>query len=184
MVEIVNISAGGDLNREIDLKEFEKEVDLPVSDYDENNSWLLLRFNEEGSLIILYRTGKYILRGGDTYEQCFQAQNDFIGLCLDKGIIESPDETEFEIKNVVCLGDLEQEVDLSNLTIALGMEHVEYEPEQFSGVVYRPPDQHYTMMIFHSGKVIITGTRDENEAEQAMSELSERIDSRLADSNK
>jgi len=53
MIEIVNISAGRGLNREIDLEEFAKDVDLPVSDYDEHNNWLLLRFNEDGSLIIL-----------------------------------------------------------------------------------------------------------------------------------
>ena len=119
---------------------------------------------------------RYILRGGDTYEQCFKARDNFLELCLDRGIIKSPDETEFKIKNVVCVGDLEQEVDLSRLIIALGMEYVECEPEQFSGLVYRPLNRHYTMMIFHSGKVIITGTRDENEAERAMVGLTNRLD--------
>lgn len=176
MVEIVNISAGGDLKREVDLKGFADDVDLPVADYDEENGWLLLRFEEGGSLIILYRTGKYILRGGDTYEQCFQARDDFLELCQNMGLILSSDETEFEIKNVVCLGDLEQGVNLSNLSVALGMNNIEYEPEQFSGLVYRPENRHSTLMIFHSGKVIITGNKDENEAERAVSELIEQIE--------
>lgn len=176
MVEIVNISAGGDLKRQIDLKRLADDVDLPVSDYNEEKGWLLLRFEEDGSLVILYRTGKYILRGGDTYEQCFQARDNFLELCQNMELIGDSNNTEFEIKNVVCLGNLEQEVNLSNLSLVLGMNNIEYEPEQFPGLVYRPENRHSTMMVFHSGKVIITGNRDENEAKRALSDLIEQIE--------
>lgn len=181
MVEIVNISAGGDLQTEIDLKEFAADIDLAQADYDPENHWLLLRFEEEGSLIILYRTGKYILRGGDTYEQCYEARDDFLELCKDMDIIETKNKTEFEVKNVVCLGNFGSEIDLSTVMILLGLENTEYEPEQFSGLVYRPPDRKYTMMIFHSGKVIITGTKDEEEAAKAMDDLNQRLSPNLTE---
>lgn len=181
MVEIVNISAGGDLHTEVDLEEFASDINLPMVDYDPDNHWLLLRFEEGGSLIILYRTGKYILRGGDTYEQCYEARDNFLNLCQKMGIISDIENTEFGVENVVCLGDLGREVDLSSIMVVLGLENSEYEPEQFSGLVYRPPQRKYTMMIFHSGKAIITGTKNEEEAEEAMDNLNQRLtDSSLA----
>ena len=66
MVEIVNISAGGDIHREVDLKELSDELELPMVDFDENANRLLLRYRTGGPLLILFRTGKYILRGGDS----------------------------------------------------------------------------------------------------------------------
>lgn len=97
------------------------------------------------------------------------------------GIVSDIENTEFGVENVVCLGDLGREVDLSSIMVVLGLENSEYEPEQFSGLVYRPPQRKYTMMIFYSGKVIITGTKNEEEAKGAMDNLNRRLtDSSLA----
>jgi transcription initiation factor TFIID TATA-box-binding protein len=60
--------------------------------------------------------------------------------------------------------ELDQEVNLEALTISLGLENTEYEPEQFPGLVYRPPQLGATLMIFASGKVLIVGTTDKQTA--------------------
>jgi len=176
MIEIVNISGGGNLKREVDLEVLALDIDLPVVDYKDNEGWLLLRFEEDGGLVILYRTGKYILRGGNEYEKCYKTRDRFLKLCQSKGLIASPDKTHFEIKNVVCVADIGQKLDLSALAVVLGLSETEYEPEQFSGLVYRPGYGSCTMIIFHSGKVVITGNKNEHIAEKELSKFVRTID--------
>jgi TATA-box binding protein (TBP) (component of TFIID and TFIIIB) len=41
------------------------------------------------------------------------------------------------IKNLVCVGELSPNLDLTHLSIAAGLELVEYEPEQFPSLISR-----------------------------------------------
>lgn len=56
------------------------------------------------------------------------------------------------------MDDIGTEVPLTRLVVALQMEHVEYEPEQFPGVIYR--GEGGTALIFSSGKVVLAGFGD------------------------
>lgn len=175
MVEIVNISAGGDIHREVDLKELSDELELPMVDFDENANRLLLRYRTGGPLLILFRTGKYILRGGDSYDGCYEARDKFHEILVDCGLLNDTNNIDFQIQNVVCTEDLGMTVELELLAEELGLNYVDYEPEQFPGLVYRPPDRDYTLMIYSSGKLIITGAPSEEVAEQAMVEFQEYV---------
>jgi len=53
------------------------------------------------------------------------------------------------------MGDVGTNIDLTKFSLAVGLENVEYEPEQFPALVYRY--QKLTALIFSSGKVILTG---------------------------
>lgn len=59
--------------------------------------------------------------------------------------------------------------------MVLGLEDIEYEPEQFPGLIYRHPDLGTTMLLFASGKVIISGTTDKNVAQDSVSSLVQKI---------
>ncbi len=71
--------------------------------------------------------------------------------------------------------DLGHEVNLEALAIALGLEHTEYEPEQFPGLIYRPTQYEVTLLIFASGKIIIGGTTDRQHAKSAIQHLQEEL---------
>ena len=60
-------------------------------------------------------------------------------------------------------------------TIALESWNVEYEPEQFPGLVYRLDDLNTVMLIFRSGKIIITGATSKKQAEQAAEKTKEMV---------
>jgi transcription initiation factor TFIID TATA-box-binding protein len=66
------------------------------------------------------------------------------------------------------------EIPLTRLVVALQMEQVEYEPEQFPGVIYR--GEKGTALLFSSGKVVLTGFKDMGSMEAFASELKERIE--------
>lgn len=59
------------------------------------------------------------------------------------------------------------------LAIELGIEKVEYEPEQFPGLMYRTAD--YIALIFSSGKLLCTGLTDHTVVTEAVQEISAEI---------
>lgn len=63
-----------------------------------------------------------------------------------------------EIQNIVASSDLELKVNLDLL--ATECMNTEYEPEQFPGLVFRLDEPKTVMLIFRSGKIIITGAKN------------------------
>ena len=65
--------------------------------------------------------------------------------------------SEFDIKveNVVAFTSLGKDISLT--TLVSKIEDVEYEPEQFPGVVYRIQNPRAAALIFSSGKIVCTG---------------------------
>ena len=67
--------------------------------------------------------------------------------------------------------DLETELNLTNIALSLGLENVEYEPEQFPGLVYRVEEPKVVLLLFGSGKVVCTGAKKKEEIVEAIKKL-------------
>ena len=172
-VEIVNIVASGDLGLEVDIEQLVEDIDIPVANYDPDFNASFLRFEEGASeLVILTQAGSTSYVAGTPTR--FSMRHMTASYLL-RGLGINIGEPEFEIKNVVCVADLEKNIDLNHLTILLGMEETEYEPEQFPGLVYRPSDSSCVLLIFATGKVVITGGRSKKEAESSFTSLKYKI---------
>jgi transcription initiation factor TFIID TATA-box-binding protein len=70
------------------------------------------------------------------------------------------------VENVVASATLNQQVDLD--AVVKGFPGVEYRPEQFPGLVFRLKRPKTATLIFHSGKMVCTGSRSEKEARRAV----------------
>jgi hypothetical protein len=70
----------------------------------------------------------------------------------------------FEHKTSDLLANIDREVNLEALIISIELERAEYEPEQFPGLVFRPGVVDATLLVFFTGKIIIDGTSDSEEA--------------------
>ena len=70
------------------------------------------------------------------------------------------------VQNVVASATLNQQVDLN--AIVKGFPGVEYRPDQFPGLVFRLKRPKTATLIFHSGKMVCTGSRSEKEAHRAI----------------
>jgi len=57
------------------------------------------------------------------------------------------------------------------------LENIEYEPEQFPGLVYRIKEPKVAMLIFGSGKIVCTGARKVSEVSVAVDKLSDELSS-------
>src|SRR5207245_11261818 len=62
-----------------------------------------------------------------------------------------------EVQNIVATSDLGAQLDLNAVAVTLGPGAVEYEPEQFPGLVYRIEEPKVVLLMFGSGKVACTG---------------------------
>ena len=70
------------------------------------------------------------------------------------------------IQNLVISADIHAKLPLDVLAIEL--ENAEYEPESFPGLVYRIKDPKASTLVFTSGRIICSGTKDIEVARKAI----------------
>ena len=177
-VEVVNIVASLDFHRELNLSAVadllgSSDVVSKVKCSPEETHWLQTRFEQSGEskYVAFYRSGSCALVGCDSFERLDQ----LVELVKDelKPVIRDP--PTLEIKNLVCIGELNQQLDLTHVAIAAGLENVEYEPEQFPGLIYRGGESNSVILVFASGKVVITGITTIESANQSFQSFTESL---------
>ena len=77
---------------------------------------------------------------------------------------------EYGLRLLKVNGKVCEKVEVS-VAIALGLENIEYEPEQFPGLVYRMKQPKVVMLLFSTGKVICTGGKQDEDVKQALVKL-------------
>jgi transcription initiation factor TFIID TATA-box-binding protein len=182
-VEIVNVVGAGQLHIELDLEQLANDLDVYSARYNpENYPGIHIQILEDGPTITLYRNGKYHITGPDSVDQLHRVRKQFLNALNSLKIQYSTDQDAFSVQNLVCMADHDASFDLNDLAIRLGLEYVEYEPEQFPGLVYRVADLPVVFLIFASGKIVITGVKSIDEARDAYTDFKETIDSLYSDS--
>ena len=175
MIEIVNVVGSGELSTELDLEQVTKDLGTNAKYDPEKYPAMYLHMAEDAPLITLYRTGKYIITGADSEEEAFASRERFLSRLSDQNVIEKPADEWFSIQNIVFTAELPEQVNLNAIAIGLGLEQTEYEPEQFPGLIYRPTNFPCVLLVFATGKVVITGCSDTEVSEKAFSHLRNEI---------
>ena len=73
------------------------------------------------------------------------------------------------------LAALPRKLNLNNLTFHLPFDKVEYEPEQFPGLIYRLDYPKVVCLIFSSGKMVITGARTKSDLFEAVQFIQDEL---------
>ena len=102
---------------------------------------------------------------------------------LDGGEIRPATDEEVEaedprirgIKEGEPLATMPRKLNLNNLTFHLPFDKVEYEPEQFPGLIYRLDFPRVVCLIFGSGKMVITGARRKDEILEAVQFIQDEL---------
>jgi transcription initiation factor TFIID TATA-box-binding protein len=173
-ITVVNVVGSGGVSSEFDLEELSLEIGSEAEYDPENYPGMYLRF-EDKPTITVYRTGKFIIYGADNTDEIYNTRDFLLARLADLGAIESPDDTGFSIQNIVCTGSLETEQNLNAVAIQLGLDRTEYEPEQFPALIYRPERYKCVLLIFDTGKIVITGAKDVEAAQSVLDDLSQKI---------
>jgi transcription initiation factor TFIID TATA-box-binding protein len=189
-INIANIVASGRLSLELDLPAVAE--DLRKLDTVENvehsrghGNRLLIHFIDGDALGMLVSSGVYMITGAGTYKEANKIKEQLFTALASLGIISGTDVNqaevvdEYQVQNVVYTTDLSDYADLNlnALAIGLGLEVTEYEPEQFPGLIYRPSSNSCTILIFASGKAVITGVKEKETAKMEISKLQRELES-------
>ena len=75
-----------------------------------------------------------------------------------------------EVVNMVASTQYCRSLDINDVADTLG---IEYEQEQFPGMVYRVVEPKVCLLLFRSGKAVATGARSEEQVEEAFRQLHE-----------
>ena len=135
---------------------------------------LVYRLSDPKTATLLFRSGKANCTGAKNVENVRKTVN-IIAEKLRKLGVDVYKDLNIVIQNIVAISDLGTELNLNEVAMGLGLENVEYEPEQFPGLVYRIKDPKVAMLLFGSGKIVCTGARKTSDVSLAVEKLSEEL---------
>jgi transcription initiation factor TFIID TATA-box-binding protein len=172
---IENIVATVILEHDIDIDLLETE--LPNHVYKpEQFPGVIFRLDKPRATALIFRSGKMVVTGTKSITQLIEAVKRIIKT-IDRilkkyggGVHGKP---RVQIQNIVAGGDLHAYVNLEKA--AYYLEDCMYEPEQFPGLIHRMRDPRVVLLIFSSGKMVITGAKEELEVEKAVNQIAHRL---------
>lgn len=172
-IKIENVVASTSLGEELDLQKIAYTLD--EAEYEpEQFPGLIYRLKEPKTATLLFRSGKVVCTGAKSLEDVRKAINKVAQAVGSVGIpiIKHP---EIEVQNIVASSDLGTEINLNAIAISLSLEKVEYEPEQFPGLVYRLDKPKVVVLLFGSGKLVCTGARKPEDVGEAVDKITEEL---------
>ena len=174
---IVNIVVSSSLEHDIPLEKMATK--LSNTEYNpEQFPGLVIRIKEPKTSALIFGSGKIVCTGARNLADVEKSIKEIIK-SLEKINIKIKIKPEINVQNIVASGNLGIPLNLN--VLALKLENTEYEPEQFPGLVFKIKNKgpKATFLLFSNGKVVCTGTKNEEEVEQAMQELTKIIKNNL-----
>jgi transcription initiation factor TFIID TATA-box-binding protein len=172
-VRIENVVASTSLGDSFDLQAI--ATDLIAAEYEPAQfPGLIYRMQEPRTAILLFHSGKVVCTGGKSWKQVDDSIR-IMSALLRKGghrVIASP---KITIQNIVATSDLGSEINLNSVAVSLGLDRVEYEPEQFPGLVCRMQNPRVVILLFGSGKMVCTGARRPSDLSLAVDNITKEL---------
>lgn len=152
---IQNIVATINLECKLDLKKI--ALHARNAEYNPSRfSAVTMRIKEPKTTALIFSSGKIVCTGAKSESQSKLAARKYARIVQKIGFpVQFKD---FKIQNIVGSCDVEFPIKLERLNGFHAMFST-YEPELFPGLIYRMNKPNVTMLIFLSGKVVITGAK-------------------------
>jgi len=174
-IKVENIVASTTFAEKLDLDMIAQSLD--EAEYEpEQFPGLVYRLKDPKTATLLFRSGKANCTGAKNIEDVRKTV-DIIAEKLKKLGVDVYKDLEIVIQNMVAMADLKAELNLNEVAVGLGLENVEYEPEQFPGLVYRIKEPKVAMLLFASGKIVCAGAKSTEDASKAVEKLAEDLSS-------
>ncbi|KAK5968163.1 BMA-TBP-1 isoform b [Trichostrongylus colubriformis] len=185
---IQNIVATVDLGQRVDLKKL--TLHSRNTEYNPKRfSAVIMRIREPRTTALIFSSGKMVTTGAKSesasrqvykfsevvavgnVKSLFsfrQASRKFARIVQKVGF--NVKFADFKIQNVVGSCDVRFSIQLEGLCI-MHAQFSTYEPELFPGLIYRMVQPRVVLLIFVSGKVVITGARHQDDIDQAFKHI-------------
>jgi transcription initiation factor TFIID TATA-box-binding protein len=168
-IKIVNVVGSTGIGQEMNLKQL--TLALEGADYDPKRfPGLVYRTKDPKTAALLFRSGKIVCTGAKSIDALHKGIEHVFQSLRNVGI-DVKGTPKIIVQNIVASADLHSSLNLNAVAIGIGLEHIEYEPEQFPGLVYRLSDPKVVVLLFGSGKLVITGGRTPEDAAIAVDQI-------------
>lgn len=171
-VAVQNVVASASLDHTVDLEAITRL--FPTAEYrPEQFPGLVFRIKKPKTATLIFHSGKMVCTGAKSESQAIKAINKVAKELKSRGIVIMG-KPKITIQNIVSSVNLGGRIDLEVATYKL--ERTMYEPEQFPGMIYRMDSPKVVILIFASGKLVVTGAKKEEEVYQAVSLLHKKLE--------
>lgn len=168
-LKIENVVASTKLSDSLDLVSLAAQI--PGAEYNKKRfPGVVHRMQEPKIAALVFGSGKVVLTGAKSIPSLAEGLNALVKLMKDLKV-EINDNPTYSIQNIVTSADLGSRINLNKIAMSLTLDKIEYEPEQFPGLVYRLDDPKVVVLLFGSGKLIITGGKVSDDAERAVNKI-------------
>jgi transcription initiation factor TFIID TATA-box-binding protein len=174
-LKIENIVASGSIADSIDLVEVSGRI--PRCELNTKRfPGAVYRIEKPKIAALIFSSGKVVLTGLRD-DQALADGLGFIMTSLSDAGVACYDEPRVAVTNIVCSYDIGKYINLNKVVITLNLENIEYEPEQFPGLVYRIKDPKIVALLFSSGKIILTGGKNLEDIKLGLDFLEQKLES-------
>ncbi len=173
-IKIENVVASTKLAEEFDLTVIESQFE--GAEYNKQKfPGLVYRVSDPKAAFLVFTSGKVVCTGAKNVADVHTVIGNMAKKLNSIGIktIENP---QITVQNIVASADLHTILNLNAIAIGLGLENIEYEPEQFPGLVYRIDEPKVVVLIFSSGKLVVTGGKTPEDCERGVEVVRKQLD--------
>ena len=173
-LKVVNVVASTRVAEDLNLPDI--AVQLNCEYEPEQFPGVVYRVVKPKLAILMFRSGRAVCTGGKNFNDIQVGINQMLKDLRDAGIETwDDDQVKIEVQNMVATYALGVPLNLNQLTLSLAFDKVEYEPEQFPGLVYKLSDPATTFLLFSNGKLVCTGTKNRGQLDEAMKQLNKNV---------
>lgn len=125
---------------------------------------VIMRIREPKTTALIFASGKMVVTGAKSEDDSKLASRKYARIIQKLGF--NAKFTDFKIQNIVGSCDVKFPIRLEGLAFSHGP-FSSYEPELFPGLIYRMVKPKIVLLIFVSGKIVLTGAKQREEIYQA-----------------
>ena len=142
---------------------------------------VIMRIKQPKTTALIFSSGKMVCTGAKSEEESRKAARKFAKIIKSLGF--QVEFKEFKVQNIVGSCDIKFKIHLTKLNTALGGLNdraknqkgrkfiCHYEPEAFPGLIYHMTQPEIVLLIFVSGKIVLTGAKQKNEIYEAFDKI-------------
>lgn len=173
-LKIENIVASTKLSDSFDLNTIVERFE--TAEYNKKKfPGLVYRVTNPKAAFLIFTSGKVVCTGSKNVSDVHKVIYDLADKLRSIDVV-CYDKPEISIQNIVASADLATVLNLNAIAVGLGLENIEYEPEIFPGLVYRVEDPKVVILIFSSGKLVVTGGKTPEDCEMGVDVIRDQLD--------
>ena len=161
-----NIVSTADLKCKLDLRNI--ALKAKNAEYNPKRfAAVIMRIRDPKTTALIFASGKMVCTGAKSEEESRKAARQYAKIIqkLNYNVKFS----SFKIQNIVGSCDVGFKISLEGLSTQ--NRYCNYEPEVFPGLIFKMIDPKIVLLIFVSGKIVLTGAKERNEIYEAFKKI-------------